>query len=63
MEICDHVHITGMTMVTKSITEPGSYSSGTPMSTTREWKRSAVRFAQLDTIQRRLASLEKQRDG
>lgn len=63
VEICDHVHITGMTMVTKSITEPGSYSSGTPMSTTRDWKRSAVRFAQLDSIQRRLASLEKQRDG
>jgi len=59
VEICDGVHVTGMTMVTKSITEPGSYSSGTPMMTTRDWKRSAVRFAQLDAIQQRLASLEK----
>ncbi len=59
VEICDNVHITGMTMVTKSITEPGSYSSGTPMSSTRDWKRSAVRFAQLDSIQKRLAELEK----
>ncbi|PLW83015.1 UDP-3-O-(3-hydroxymyristoyl)glucosamine N-acyltransferase [Kineobactrum sediminis] len=59
VEICDGVHVTGMTMVTKSITEPGSYSSGTPMSATRDWKRSAVRFTQLDSIQRRLADLEK----
>ncbi|MBN7797527.1 UDP-3-O-(3-hydroxymyristoyl)glucosamine N-acyltransferase [Parahaliea mediterranea] len=62
VEICDNVHVTGMTMVTKSITEPGSYSSGTPMATTREWKRSAVRFAQLDSIQRRLSSLEASLD-
>jgi UDP-3-O-[3-hydroxymyristoyl] glucosamine N-acyltransferase len=59
VEICDNVHVTGMTMVTKSITEPGSYSSGTPMSPTRDWKRSAVRFAQLDSIQKRLAELER----
>ncbi|HEY7776516.1 MAG TPA: UDP-3-O-(3-hydroxymyristoyl)glucosamine N-acyltransferase, partial [Kineobactrum sp.] len=59
VEICDGVHVTGMTMVTKSITEPGSYSSGTPMSATRDWKRSAVRFTQLDSIQRRLTDLEK----
>jgi UDP-3-O-[3-hydroxymyristoyl] glucosamine N-acyltransferase len=63
VEICDNVHVTGMTMVTKSITEPGSYSSGTPMAATREWKRSAVRFAQLDAMQQRLAALEKQSTG
>ena len=60
VEICDNVHVTGMTMVTKSITEPGSYSSGTPMTATNEWKRSAVRFSQLDSIQHRLVALEKQ---
>ncbi len=63
VEICDNVHVTGMTMVTKSITEPGSYSSGTPMSATRDWKRSAVRFSQLDSIKQRLAQLEKQQRG
>ncbi len=61
VEICDNVHITGMTMVTKSITESGSYSSGTPMSSTRDWKRNAVRFSQLESIQKRLAGLEKKR--
>lgn len=59
VEICDNVHVTGMTMVTRSITRPGSYSSGTPMSTTDDWKRSAVRFSQLERIQQRLAALEK----
>ena len=58
VQICDNVHVTGMTMVTKSITSPGSYSSGTPMSNTRDWKRSAVRFSQLESIQKRLAAIE-----
>lgn len=58
VEICDNVHVTGMTMVTKSITRPGSFSSGTPMTSTRHWKRNAVRFTQLESIQRRLAALE-----
>jgi len=61
LEIADDVTVTAMGMVTKSITEPGSYSSGTPMAPTRDWKRSAVRFSQLDSIQQRLAALEKQR--
>ncbi|MFT4517826.1 MAG: UDP-3-O-[3-hydroxymyristoyl] glucosamine N-acyltransferase [Halioglobus sp.] len=59
VEICDNVHITGMSMVTRSITEAGSYSSGTPMANTREWKRSAVRFSQLESIQQRLMDLER----
>jgi UDP-3-O-[3-hydroxymyristoyl] glucosamine N-acyltransferase len=61
VDICDSVHVTGMTMVTRSISEPGSYSSGTPMDNTAQWKRNAVRFSQLDTIARRLAALERQR--
>ena len=58
VEICDNVHVTGMTMVTKSITRPGSFSSGTPMTSTRDWKRNAVRFSQLESIQQRLVALE-----
>jgi UDP-3-O-[3-hydroxymyristoyl] glucosamine N-acyltransferase len=61
VEICDDVHVTGMTMVTKSITQPGSYSSGTPMARTGNWKRSAVRFSQLESIQKRLAAVERRR--
>jgi UDP-3-O-[3-hydroxymyristoyl] glucosamine N-acyltransferase len=59
LAICDNVHLTGQARVTRSITRPGSYSSGTPLEPTREWGRNAVRFTQLDAITRRLAALEK----
>lgn len=58
VSICDNVHITGQTVVSKSITEPGSYSSGTHMSTTREWRRNAARFNQLNEMNKRLRRLE-----
>ena len=59
IELCDNVFITGMTMVTRSITEPGSYSSGTAMQPSAEWRKSATRFRQLDDMARRLQQLEK----
>ena len=59
IDICDGVFVTGMTMVTRSITEPGSYSSGTAMQTAAEWRKSAARFRQLDEMARRLQQLEK----
>jgi UDP-3-O-[3-hydroxymyristoyl] glucosamine N-acyltransferase len=57
--IADNVHITGMTMITSSITEPGSYSSGTGFADTRTWRRNAVRFSQLDELAKRLKEVEK----
>jgi len=59
IEVCDNVFVTGMTMVTRSITEPGSYSSGTAMQTAGDWKKSAARIRQLDDMARRLRELEK----
>lgn len=59
IDIGDNMHFTGMTMVSSSLSEPGSYSSGTPMSTTKEWRKNAVRFRQLDSIATRLSRLEK----
>ena len=59
IEICDNVFVTGMTMVTHSITEPGAYSSGTAMQSAGEWKKNAVRFRQLDTMAKRIRALEK----
>lgn len=59
IDICDDVFITGMTMVTHSITEPGAYSSGTAMQPAAEWKKSAVRFRQLDDMAKRIRVLEK----
>lgn len=59
IEICDGVFITGMTMVTHSISEPGAYSSGTAMQPAADWKKNAVRFRQLDGLAKRVRTLEK----
>ena len=59
IEVCDNVFVTGMTMVTRSISEPGSYSSGTAMQNSAEWRKSAARIRQLDEMARRLQQLEK----
>lgn len=59
IELCDDVFITGMTMVTHSITEPGAYSSGTAMQPAADWKKNAVRFRQLDGLAKRIRALEK----
>lgn len=60
IDVCDGVFVTGMTMVTRSITEPGSYSSGTAMQPANEWRKSAARIRQLDDMAKRLQQLEKQ---
>ena len=57
--IADKVHVTAHTVVSKSITQSGSYSSGTSMQETSAWRKSAVRISQLDDIARRLQRLEK----
>jgi UDP-3-O-[3-hydroxymyristoyl] glucosamine N-acyltransferase len=59
LELTDDVHVTGMTMITKSVTEAGAYSSGTAMMPLKEWRKSATRFRQLDDMARRLKKLEK----
>jgi UDP-3-O-[3-hydroxymyristoyl] glucosamine N-acyltransferase len=48
-------------MVSGSINEPGSYSSGVPIGPTKEWRRNAARFRQLDNLASRLIKLERQK--
>ncbi|SPL69005.1 UDP-3-O-(3-hydroxymyristoyl)glucosamine N-acyltransferase [Acinetobacter stercoris] len=48
--IADNVTLTGMSMVTKSILEPGTYSSGTGIFENSQWKRTVVRFRQLADV-------------
>lgn len=62
IDVCDNVFISGMTMVTRSITEPGSYSSGTAMQPLADWRKSAARIRQLDDMAKRLQQLEKRVD-
>jgi len=57
--LADKVHITGMSMVSSSIDEAGSYSSGVPLSPTKEWRKNAARFRQLDNLANRLIKLAR----
>lgn len=59
LDICDNVILTGMTMVTRSISEPGTYSSGTSMQTSSDWRKSVARFRHLDEMARKIQNLEK----
>jgi UDP-3-O-[3-hydroxymyristoyl] glucosamine N-acyltransferase len=60
IHIADRVQITGMTMVTKSLTAVGeSYSSGSSAEPSSQWRKNAVRLRHLDAMARRLQALEK----
>jgi UDP-3-O-[3-hydroxymyristoyl] glucosamine N-acyltransferase len=50
--ICDHVSISAFTLVTKSITQAGTYTSGMPLMPHAEWLRNAVHLRNLDRIVR-----------
>ena len=54
ISICDKVTVSGFTFVTKSITEPGTYTSGLPAVPHAEWLRNAVHFRHLDELARRV---------
>ncbi|MGH8293430.1 MAG: UDP-3-O-(3-hydroxymyristoyl)glucosamine N-acyltransferase [Gammaproteobacteria bacterium] len=59
IEIADDVVITAMTLVSRSIHEPGVYSGSAPMDRAAQWRKNSVRFRQLDDLARRLQQLER----
>ncbi len=59
IEIVDGVTITGMTMVTRSLTKPGVYSSGIPAEPTAQWHKNVVRYRQMDKLAIRVKKLEQ----
>ena len=63
LSICDNVTLTAHAFVTKSIEEPGSYSSNTtPLMASLQWRKAAVRIGQLDSMAQRLKKLEERKD-
>ncbi len=56
--IADDVTITGYTMVSHSITEPGVYSSGIPLEEARTWRKLVGHFKRLPLYASRLKKLE-----
>ncbi|QFI55282.1 UDP-3-O-(3-hydroxymyristoyl)glucosamine N-acyltransferase [Aeromonas simiae] len=59
MEICDQATVTGMAMVMRPITEPGIYSSGIPLQTNKEWRKTAARVLRIEEMHKRISKLEK----
>lgn len=59
IEIADHVAMTGMTMVTKSISQPGLYSSGTGVEPNSAWRRMVARMRNIDALFKRVKQIEK----
>ena len=59
LEICDDVAITGRTMVSSSIRQPGVYSSALHADEAKRFRRNAARFQQLDELARRVRRLEQ----
>lgn len=60
LEICDRVMITGGTGVSKSITEPGIYSSGIVGAVTnQEFRRNNAHFHRLENLVQRVKELEQ----
>ncbi len=58
LEICDGVQMSGMSMITKSITKPGVYSSGIPAEPVQQWHKNVIRYRQMDKLAERVKQLE-----
>ena len=59
LSICDDVSVTGLTMVSRSITRPGVYSGGIPAEEARTWRRIVGRLKRIDSMANRLSALER----
>ncbi len=58
LEIADHVHISAATLITKTISKPGTYTGAYPFSEHRQWSRSASVLRHLDELARRIDAFE-----
>ena len=60
IQVCDQVQLTGMAMVTGSITEPGTYSSGTGLLPSTAWRKNVIRFRQLEELNKKVRDIQSQ---
>lgn len=59
LSICDDVAVTGLSMVSRTITRPGVYSGGIPAEEARAWRRIVGRLKRIDSMANRLSALER----
>ncbi len=59
LTVADGVTISAMSLVTRSISEPGMYTGVFPLMPNKDWERSAVIVRQLDQLRARIKALEE----
>lgn len=59
IEIADGVHVSGASVVSRSLPEPGVYTGGILAMPHKTWQKNIARIKQLDDMARRLKKLEK----
>ncbi|MGB0496266.1 MAG: UDP-3-O-(3-hydroxymyristoyl)glucosamine N-acyltransferase [Kangiellaceae bacterium] len=59
LNIADKTHLTAGTLVNKSNSEAGIFSSGTGAQENKQWRKNVARFKQLDELAKRVKLLEK----
>lgn len=60
VEVTDHVQLTGMSMVTRNILKPGTYSSGMSALPNSDWNKLHARYRKLNEMYNKIRDLEKQ---
>jgi len=58
LTVADDVNISAATLVTKSISQPGSYTGAMPFEAHRDWLRNAAQMRHLDEMAKRIRELE-----
>ena len=59
LSIADGTTVMGQTLINRTVRKPGAYASGTGMQEASSWRKSAVRFTQLEALNQRVKALEK----
>ena len=59
LSIADNVHISAMSLVSRSISKPGQYTGVFPLDDNASWEKNAATLRQLSTLRDRIKALEK----
>jgi len=60
VELADHVHVSGMTAITRSVKQPGVYTGTVPPMDHASWLKNFARLRHPDDMVRRVRALEKE---
>jgi UDP-3-O-[3-hydroxymyristoyl] glucosamine N-acyltransferase len=59
LTIADHVHVSAMSLVSRSLLKPGVYTGVFPIDDNAAWEKNAATLRQLHSLRDRIKALEK----